>query len=72
VTTDYVPKQAFCPPITAAIIKIIAAKLIQENEGPVNGSAAFRSCEIATIECLDSGANRPQQKRWKVRMVGGF
>src|SRR6187397_58841 len=53
-------------PACAAIIKIIAAKLNQENERGVNGARAGPRGRS------DPGANRPQQERRKMRVIGGL
>jgi hypothetical protein len=57
------------------MIKIIAARLTEENEGPVNGfSPVFATQVVATpeFERSDAGANGPQQERRKMRVIGRF
>jgi hypothetical protein len=50
-------------PTFAAIIKIIADKLREENERPVNGAlAVFAVARFSS----DASANRPQQERRKM------
>ena len=53
-------------PAASAIVKIIAAKLIEENERPVNGALT------GPRRGSDPGANRAQQERRKMRMIGGL
>src|SRR5437879_1685094 len=70
--TDHAPNNGRPARFPAAINKIIAAKLMEEDERPVNGALAQLFADAQSFERSDSGANRSQQERRKMRVIGRF
>src|SRR6202163_4892464 len=70
-TTDHVPNGGQRRPF-AAMIKIITATLIEENERPVNGRFRRDFAGFEAFQRSDAGADRAQQERRKMGVIGWF